>query len=43
MDPFTEIIGQFCVKLNQKEEDLDETDVIVPEEKEFETEHRARM
>ena len=42
IDSFTENVGQYCLPPSP-EEDLEEADVIVPDEKDFENEHSARM
>jgi len=47
MDPFSEVIGQYCLPpaaiVASREEEMEDTDVIVPDEKDFENEQRARM
>jgi hypothetical protein len=42
IDSFTENVGQYCLPPSP-EEDLEEAEVIVPDEKDFENEHSARM
>lgn len=42
IDSFTENVGQYCLPPTP-EEDLEDADVIVPDEKDFENEQNARM